>query len=149
MLILPSCNRHKNMKKISIALFACLAFSACSDTKKQEEDLKSDLLKVHDKVMTGDEALMKNKAKLDSLLKLPAKDTAEKVNMRAIDMKLLAAEEAMETWMNNFKPDFVGKSHDDIMKYYADQKKQILAVDSQMNVAVKESEAYLSNKKVK
>ena len=149
MLILPPCNRHKNMKKIVLGIVIGLAFSACTDTKKQEEDLKSDLLKVHDKVMTGDEALMKNKMKLDSLLKLPAKDTAEKVNMKAINTKLLAAEEAMETWMNNFKPDFVGKSHDDIMKYYTDQKKQILAVDSQMNVAVKESEAYLSNKKIK
>ncbi len=30
--------------------------------------------------------LMKNKMQLDSLLKLPAKDTAEKVNMKAIDL---------------------------------------------------------------
>jgi hypothetical protein len=62
---------------------------------------------------------------------------------------LLSAEEAMETWMSNFKPDFTGKSHDDIMKYYRDQKKQITAVDSQMDVAINESNKYLSNKKFK
>jgi hypothetical protein len=147
MLILkPETNK---MKKLLIVTIIGLALSACTDTKKQEEDLKSDLLKVHDKLMNSDDALMKNKSQLDSLLKLPAKDTAEKTNIKAIDTKLLAAEEAMETWMNNFKPDFVGKSHDDIMKYYSDQKKQIMAVDSQMNVAIKESTAYLSNKKAK
>ncbi len=137
------------MKKLLIAAFIGLTLSSCSDTKKQEKDLLDELLKVHDKVMGSDEALMKNKMQLDSLVKLPAKDTAEKTNIKAFDTKLQAAEEAMETWMNNFKPDFVGKSHDDIMKYYSDQKKQIMAVDSQMNVAIKESTTYLSNKKAK
>lgn len=148
MLILNTHNYYI-MKKLWIAACIGLLFSACSDTKKEEENLKNELLKVHDKVMGSDEALMKNKMQLDSLLKLPAKDTAEKTNMKAIDMKLIASEEAMETWMNNFKPDFVGKSHDDIMKYYNDQKKQIMAVDSQMNVAIKEANSYLSNKKSK
>lgn len=137
------------MKRILIAACMGLMLSACSDTKKEEEDVKAELFKIHDKVMGSDNALMKNKMQLDSLLKLPAKDTAEKTNMKAIDMTLVAAEEAMETWMNNFKPDFVGKSHDDIMKYYNDQKKQITAVDSQMNVAIKEADKYLSNKKNK
>ncbi|HEY4197698.1 MAG TPA: hypothetical protein VGM63_19290 [Mucilaginibacter sp.] len=135
------------MKKLLIAAFIGLGLSACNNDKKQEEDLKNDLLKVHDKVMAHDDQLMKNKIQLDSLLKIPAKDTAEKVNIKAIDLKLTAAEEAMDTWMGNFKPDFVGKSHDEIMKYYGDQKKGIMSVDSQMNVAVTESGKYLSNRK--
>jgi len=137
------------MKKLLILILVGLTLAACSDDKKQEESLKAELLKVHDKVMNSDEALMKNKMLLDSLLKRPAKDTAEKVNIKAMDTKLVAAEEAMETWMNGFKPDFVGKSHDDIMKYYGDQKKQITQVDSQMNAAISESNKYLSNRKSK
>ena len=133
------------MKKIIFAAFIGLSLSACNNDKKQEEDLKNDLLKIHDKVMAHDDQLMKNKMQLDSLLKLPAKDTAEKVNMKAMNLKLTAAEEAMETWMGNFKPDFAGKSHDEIMKYYKDQQKGIMAVDSQMNVAITESGKYLSN----
>ena len=113
------------MKKILITVFIGLALSACSDGKKQEKDLLNNILKVHDKLMGNDDALMKNKMQLDSLLKLPAKDTAEKVNMRALDTKLLAAEEAMETWMHQFEPDVTNKSHDDVMKYYEGQKKQI------------------------
>ena len=134
------------MRKLWIAAFIGLVFSACLDGKKQEKALLDEVLKVHDKVMNNDEALMNNKMKLDTLLKLPAKDTAEKTNMKALDLKLTAAEEAMETWMQKFQPDLTGKSHDEIMSYYQSQKKQIMSVDSQMNVAIKESGKYLSNK---
>jgi division protein CdvB (Snf7/Vps24/ESCRT-III family) len=137
------------MKKILIAAFIGMTLSACSDNKKQEKDLLNKVLKVHDKVMGNDDALMKNKMQLDSLLKLPAKDTAEKVNMKALDIKLRAAEEAMEIWMQKFEPDVTNKSHDEIMKYYDEQKKAIMSVDSQMNVAVTESNKYLSNRSKK
>jgi predicted RND superfamily exporter protein len=134
------------MKKLLYAAFIGLTLSACSDTKKQEKDLLDKILKVHDKVMGNDEALMKNKMQLDSLLKLPAKDTAEKVNMKALDIKLQASEEAMENWMHNFEPDVTKKSHDEIIKYYSAQQKGIMSVDSQMNVAITESNKYLSNR---
>jgi hypothetical protein len=134
------------MKKILITAFIGLSLSACSDGKKQEKDLLNNILKVHDKLMGNDDALMKNKMQLDSLLKLPAKDTAEKANMKAIDMKLAAAEEAMENWMHNFEPDVTNKSHDEIIKYFNDQKKGIMSVDSQMNAAITESTKYLSNR---
>jgi hypothetical protein len=135
------------MKKLLYAAFIGLTLSACSDTKKQEKDLLDKILKIHDKVMGNDEALMKNKMQLDSLLKLPAKDTAEKVNMKALDIKLQASEEAMENWMHNFEPDVTNKSHDEIIKYYSAQQKGIMSVDSQMNVAITESNKYLSNRK--
>ena len=134
------------MKKLSIIIFACLFFTACYNGKKQEKELLNNILKVHDKVMRKDEALMKNKMQLDSLLKLPAKDTAEKTNMKAMELKLTAAEEAMETWMQKFEPDLTGKSHDEIIKYYNEQKKSIAGVDSLMNAAVTESTKYLSSR---
>src|SRR5258707_15897535 len=105
MLLLPGKDHYKIMKNPLIVIVVSLALSACSDGKKQEKDLLDNILKTHDKVMGNDEALMKNKMVLDSLLKMPAKDTAEKVNMKAIDLKLKAAEESMENWMHNFEPD--------------------------------------------
>jgi len=134
------------MKKLSVVLLASLVFLACSNDKKQEKELLNNILKVHDKLMGKDEALMKNKMALDSLLKLPAKDTAEKTNMKAIELKLTAAEEAMETWMQKFEPDVTNKSHDDVVKYYNEQKKGIMRVDSLMNAAVTESTKYLSSR---
>jgi hypothetical protein len=35
------------------------------------------------------------------------------------------------------------------MKYYTDQKKQVTAIDSQINVAIKEADQYLSTHKIK
>ncbi|MDO3625148.1 hypothetical protein [Mucilaginibacter sp. BT774] len=135
------------MKKRSLVLIASLIFAACSDNKKQEKELLSNILKVHDKLMGKDEAIMKNKMALDSLLKLPAKDTAEKTNMKAIELKLTAAEEAMEIWMQKFDPDVINKKqHDEIISYYNEQKKSIMSVDSLMNTAVDESTKYLSSR---
>jgi hypothetical protein len=137
------------MKQILIVILSALFIYSCADNTKEEKNLLNDILKVHDKVMAKDEVLMKNKSHLDSLLKLPAKDTAEKVNIRSIELKLTAADEAMEDWMGKFQPDMTGKSHEEVMKYYGDQKKEVTAVDSQVNVAIKESEQYLSNHKIK
>lgn len=137
------------MKRLLIVALTFPLFYSCADNTRQEKTLLNDILKVHDKVMNKDELLMKNKSRLDSLLKLPAKDTAERVNIRGIDLRLTAAEEAMENWMTKFQPDVTGKSHDEVMKYYNDQKKQVTAVDSQVNVAIKESNQYLSTHKIK
>ena len=135
------------MKKLSVILLASLVFTACADNKKQEKELLNNILKVHDKVMAKDENLMKNKMALDSLLKLPAKDTAEKTNMKAVELKLKAAEEAMETWMQKFDPDIINsKTHDEVVKYYNEQEKSIKSVDSLMNAAVDESTKYLSSR---
>lgn len=135
------------MKKLSIIFLTSLIFTACSDNKKQEKELLSNILKVHDKLMGKDETLMKNKVTLDSLLKLPAKDTAEKTNMKAIQLKVTAAEEAMETWMHKFDPDVINtKPHNEVIKYYNEQKKGIMTVDSLMNAAVDESNKYLSSR---
>jgi hypothetical protein len=137
------------MKRLLLISATVLALYSCKDSSQEEKNLLNDILKVHDKIMNKDEVITKNKSNLDSLLKLNMKDTAEKVNIRAIDMKLTAAEESMENWMTGFQPDMTGKSHDEVMKYYTDQKKQIMAIDSQVTVAIQESGKYLSNHNIK
>jgi hypothetical protein len=137
------------MKKLLLIVLAALTLYSCADNTKEEKNLLNDILKVHDKLMDKDEVLMKNKSYLDSLLKLPAKDTSEKTNMKAISLKLVAAEQSMEDWMGKFQADMTGKSHDEVMKYYTAQKKQITSIDSQINVAIRESGKYLSNHKIK
>jgi hypothetical protein len=137
------------MKRLLVTLLAALTLYSCADNTKEEKNLLNDILKVHDKLMGNDEVLVKNQSHLDSLLKLKLKDTAEKVNVKAIDLKVIAAQEAMESWMGKFQADMTGKSHDEVMKYYTEQKKQITSVDSQINVAIKESNQYLSDHKIK
>lgn len=131
------------MKKLIIISLSLSVLCACSDPAKKENELKNQIIDMHEKVMNADEALVKNKMKLDTLLK-QKKDTA---TVKPLIAKVEAADAAMEKWMSGFQPDVTGKSHDEAVTYFADQKKQIMAVDSQINAAVKESSQYLSSHK--
>ena len=135
------------MKKILIVALAAFVLSACADKKKQGELILDSIIKVHDKVMSADEQLMKNKMKLDTLLKqanLPGKDTAILVHK-----KLVLADSVMDNWMHKFDPEHKGKTDDEAITYLNDQKKQVIAIDSQINVAVTESTQYLLKLKAK
>lgn len=133
-----------SMRKIFLTAFTVLALSACKDSKDDEKVILNDVIKIHDKVMNSDEQLMQNKMKLDTLLK-SAVDTSEKAQIKLLSIKLVNADSTMENWMQKFDPVQKGKSHAEIMTYLADQKKQVSAVDSQLTLAVKESNAYLNN----
>lgn len=103
------------------------------------------VMKVHEKVMEVDGQVIANRMKLDTLLKdntLAAKDTALMLNK-----KLTAAEDAMEDWMHKFDYEQKGKSDEEVITYMNNQKKLIMAIDSQLNIAVTESNLYL--KKIK
>jgi len=129
------------MKKVFIAIFITFTIFGCTNKKAESKAAFDDLIKVHDKVMGADEQLMNNKMQLDTLLKqdkLTGKDTA-----KLLITKLALADSAMATWMHNFDPDHKGKSDDETLSYMNNQKKQIMAIDSQINAAVTESNKYL------
>jgi hypothetical protein len=134
------------MRRIIMASTVCLVLSACSDDKKQEKAALDQVLSVHDKVMGNDEAVMKNKMQLDTLLKLKPNDSVE---IKALSVKLTAAEDSMDSWMHQFEPDVTGKSQEQIITYYESQKKQVIAVDSLLSNAVTESGKYLQKTKEK
>ena len=105
----------------------------------------NDVMKVHEKVMEVEGKVIANRMKLDTLLKdnaLAAKDTALMLNK-----KLTTAEDAMEDWMHKFDYEQKGKSDEEVITYMNNQKKLIMAIDSQLNIAVTESNAFL--KKIK
>jgi hypothetical protein len=131
------------MKKLVIISLSLSVLFACSDPAKKENELKNQIIDMHEKVMNADEALVKNKMKLDTLLKQKKDTTAVKPLLAKVE----AADAAMEKWMSGFQPDVTGKSHEEAVTYFTDQKKQIMAVDSQINTAVKESNEYLSSHK--
>lgn len=135
------------MKRIAIVIFAGIALWGCSDKKAQKDAALDDVIKVHNKVMSADERLMKNKMMLDTLLQksdLPGKDTATMLRTN-----LVLADSAMETWMHKFDPDYKGKSDDETIAYLYAQKKQIISIDSQLNRSISESDKFLSKIKAK
>ncbi|WP_158827848.1 hypothetical protein [Mucilaginibacter lacusdianchii] len=127
---------------LGIALVS-LIVSACNDNKKQEQDLMSQVIKLHDEVMAKDEAAVKNKMVLDSLVKT-IKPGASRDSATTCISKLNVADKTMEFWMHQFTADNTGKSHDEIMKYLADQKKKLMEVDNQITAAVNQSNTYIA-----
>jgi hypothetical protein len=135
------------MKKTVIAIFIGIALFGCYDNKAQKDAALDEVIKVHNKVMSADEKLMRNKLMLDTLLQksdLPGKDTAA-----TLRTNLILADSAMETWMHKFDPDYKGKSDDETIAYMYAQKKQITSIDSQLNKSIIESDKFLSKIKAK
>ena len=98
--------------------------------------------------MDADEQLMKNKMLLDSMVKHNSTGDIKDSVYRHLD-KLNLADSAMSDWMHKFNPDQTGKSHEETMAYLGAQKKQIAAIDSQLNAAIASSNKYLIKMEMK
>ena len=72
------------------------------------------------------------------------KQSKDTLVLKPLVAKLNSADDAMDKWMSQFQPDMTGKSHDEVISYYNNQKKLVLAVDSQINTAINESNKYIS-----
>ena len=136
------------MKKIIAAALLSIALFSCTDTKKQEKDLLNDVIKTHDRVMSKDELIMINKMQLDTLVK-ETKDTAFKAAAIKLVTDLETADTKMENWMHNFDAENKNKSHEEIMTYLADQKKQIESIDKQLSTVITSSSNLIKQSKTK
>ncbi|WP_100341221.1 hypothetical protein [Mucilaginibacter auburnensis] len=135
------------LKKTSLFVVIACALFACTDDKSKEKAALDEVIKIHDEVMGKEEYLMRNKMQMDSILTPgPVNDKysmEQKVTISAMRFKLVAADEAMSIWMQRFDPELKGKTHEQKLKYYAEQKKAVTRLDSQITVAVEASDKYL------
>ncbi|MCD8739786.1 hypothetical protein LT679_04155 [Mucilaginibacter roseus] len=137
------------MKKIIYLLFIPALFTACnslSDDKTQERKLFDEVISIHNEVMNYEGMILENKAKLDTLAKTQV-DKSVQDSALALSENLNIADAAMSEWMHQFEPDYSQKTHEEAMKYLADQKASITQVDSVTKKAIKASWQFLSNHK--
>lgn len=136
-------------KLVGIVLIA-LAAAACTADYKKERD---EVMQFHDLVMGDQTAVVNYQMKLDTLLKdlkglkakYPELDTVkEKETMKALLSDLTTAEDSMNDWMHKFEPDVTGKSNEESIKYFKEEKVKIKRVDSLYKKEIKASEAYFS-----
>lgn len=130
---------------ITVCLTAA-SITACNgggDEKQQEKQQQDTILKMHDAMMDKDELLLTNKNKLDTLLKKYPTDTAKTHQISTLIKQVEQADDAMQTWMHQFNPDYTGKTHVQIMEYLKSQQRQIIAVDSLLNAATDASTKFL------
>lgn len=116
---------------VKLMLFAVTILSACNTDKADEKKLISEIVDEHEKVMDADGKAIDNKMVLDSLLKNKI-ITADTVSARKISSGLQTADEQMSRWMDKFNMEYKG-SHEQVMQYFREQKKQVNNIDSQLN----------------
>ena len=135
-------------KHISLLFIAGTILSGCTNKKAIKQAIVDSVMKIHEKVMSGDEQLMKNKVLLDSAVAhnstADIKDSVykhlEKVNL---------ADSAMSDWMHKFDYEQKGKSEDETIAYMKKQKAMILHIDTMINAEVSSSDTYLKKIKMK
>lgn len=126
------------MKKILTLLTLMVALSACNNDRAEEQALLDDVIKLHDTVMGKDEKLNRNRMKLDTIFRNTKDSTVYKLSAG-----LTNAESEMEDWMHRFDPEQPGKTHDQVVEYLKNQKKQVLHVDSVFDKTIAAADVYL------
>jgi hypothetical protein len=135
------------MRKITIILLSALMFAACGNKGDQKKALLDSVLAVHDKVMGAEDQMMKNKHLLDTILQ--KNDPSSKDTASLLIKKIALADSAMDNWMHNFDYEQKGKPEEETIRYMELQKKAIMAIDSQLNKVVDESNKFLAKTKSK
>ncbi|MBW4891858.1 hypothetical protein KXQ82_19180 [Mucilaginibacter sp. HMF5004] len=131
------------MKKITTIAVLALLFAACSDTKKEEKTLKESVLNFHEQVMADDEKAMINKMKLDTLIMQAKAAKADTATLKQLSTALVTADDAMGNWMSKLDVEYANADHNQVMKYWQDQQKQVKNIDSMLVTATSAASAYL------
>jgi len=143
------------MNKIS-GVLACAILAVACTPKPDYKAERDEVMKFHDVVMQDHGVVVNNQMKLDSLLKnltglkksRPSLDTAAaRKEMEQLKSSLGTAEDRMNDWMHQFEPDVTGKSNEEAIKYFKEEKSKITRIDSLYKQEIKTSGAYLDKLK--
>ncbi len=140
------------MKKFAIlktmmllfVLFSCGGSS--NPAFEQEDALRNEVFAIHDEVMPKMADIVRLKGNLVDF----KTDATNEAEVKTALVQLENAEDAMMSWMNNFKaPEKMrdSKSHDEIMGYLQSQKVEITKVRDTMNGSIATAERILSSPK--
>ena len=144
-----------------IALLAICSFifiSACKN-KANYTDTRKQVLAMHDKVMADGGKAEGKEMQFDALLKSGLKKiklsqplldtTAARIQIISLNKKLSNADDQMESWMHIYNNDFKGKTDQEILDYFNDQKIKVAKLDSLYQSALKLSDDYLKQLNIK
>lgn len=137
-------------------LFLIGVAMGCAQPKKSDDYkvVRDEVMQFHGKVMEDQSIIVRNQMKMDTLLKdleglkekFPVIDTAkEAITLKALIGSLARADEDMNDWMHQFEPDVSGKSNDEAVNYFHQEKKKIASIDSLYKKEIERSGNYLKN----
>ncbi|QPH39990.1 hypothetical protein [Pedobacter endophyticus] len=132
----------KNTTTLAFCLFALL-FSACK-TEPDSKAVKKEVLNIHDKLMVDGEKVVKNRMRLDSILKSgKVSSIADSSELVTLIEKLNIADEGMMDWMHFFNDDFKGKTEQETLEYYKSEMVKIRAVEDHYIDVTRQSDSVL------
>lgn len=132
----------KQIKTIGFCLTIFL-FSACK-TEPDSKAVKKEVLNIHDKLMMDGEKVVKNRMKLDSVVKSgKVKSIEDSLKIADLVSRLNQADEKMMDWMHFFKDDFKGKNEQEELDYYKSEMIKIRAVEDSYIKVTRESDSVL------
>jgi hypothetical protein len=133
--------------KTMMLLFVLFSCGGSSNPAFEQEDaLRNEVFAIHDEVMPKMSDIVRLKGNLVEF----KTDAANEAEVKGALIQLEKAEDAMMSWMNNFKaPEKMRdlKSHDEIMGYLQSQKEEIAKVRDSMNGSISTAERILSSSK--
>ncbi len=120
-----------------LTLIALLSIFACNNDKEEQQKLQKVVIDKHDVLMAKMDSLTENQLRLDSIT---LKYKKIKVENPSLDINTLIAkidsaknllnnaDDAMMNWMQQFNPDYTGKSSTEIFDYLRNQEQKIDSV---------------------
>ena len=141
-----------DMRKITGILLLIAVMSACQQAADYKT-VRDEVMTFHDVVMADHGIIVGNQMRIDTLLsdlqglkmRFPDADTIkEQASMQQIKKELGGLEDSMNNWMHQFEPDVTGKTNEEAIKYFEDEKKKIKAIDSLYKLHIELSNAYLT-----
>jgi hypothetical protein len=146
---------------VIITLFAAgsLLFAASCKHTPDYNQMKKQVLDLHDKVMADGGKAEGDEMQFDLLLKSglkqlkidqPSLDTAAvRAQLLLLNKKLGNADDRMENWMHVYNNEFKGKTDQETLDYFTAEKLKIEKLDSLYKDALKPSADYLKKLNIK
>jgi hypothetical protein len=139
-----------NVPGLLLAVLCIL--SACGPSKKQkEEQLRSEVMAIHDEVMPRTEEMYRLRKRLqamaDSLLKQDLTDTLLRHEIERLILQLRKADDSMMSWMHNYNGGAGLYDHNELMRYLQEEKRKIEAVRQAIIEAIDSTNAFLERRR--
>lgn len=136
-----------------LIIFVCLYFlilGCDSEKKNPNEELRKEVIDIHDEVMPlmGNLKSLKTKVLEKSTLisQSPSPDPEKIEKLVQLASQLDNAFEGMFVWMRQFKSDYEGMSSDEVNKYLLDQKEKVAKVNLDIKNAIASATIELEEK---
>lgn len=126
----------------AISLIVLSFFNGCK-TEPDADAVKKEVLNIHDKLMIDGEKVVKNRIKLDSVLKTGQINPQNSLALAGLISRLNKADENMMDWMHFFKADFKGKTDQQELDYYKSEMIKIRAVEDSYIKVTRQSDSVL------